>query len=202
MNNKSPENSIPKVREIEVDLLTPHDKVKRPIKRPSNKKKIILTSIGKRKPNINSPRIKANPNFKNIAELHNEELYLAVGCGVKISNQQRKSKLYSENRQYTWKTDDMHVRATGNFIKKITQRTNTKASNFSEFPQPIKEKQIKLNNMKPITLSKFRSRTVKRRNLASKLGRKKSPLKPNLKYYNIMTDLQKGKIRISPNKLC
>jgi hypothetical protein len=75
-------------------------------------------------------------------------------------------------------------------------------SNFSEFPKPVNEKQVKLGNIKPSELTKFRSRTVKKRNKGgSKLGRKKSPIKHNLKYYNIMTDLEKGKIRVSPNRL-
>jgi len=97
----------------------------------------------------------------------------------------------------------LYNRGNGGFIKKITQRTNTKISNFSEFPQPIKEKQVKLNNIKPESSNKFRSKTVKRRNkIGSKLGNKASPrLNHNLKYYNIMTDLQKGKVKISPNKL-
>ena len=156
--------------------------------------------MGKRKPNINSPRYKGDSKLPKFQPNKNEELYLAVGSGVRINNQQRKSKLYSENRQLTWNTDDF--RDTGNFIKKITQRTNTKVSNFSEFPKPIKEKQVKLGRIKSSEQTKFRSRTVKRRNMGtSKLGKKKTPIKKNLKYYNIMTDIQKGKIKVSPNRL-
>jgi hypothetical protein len=36
-----------------------------------------------------------------LQHLKNDGVYLAVGSGVKATNQQRKSKLYSENRQLT-----------------------------------------------------------------------------------------------------
>jgi len=105
----------------------------------------------------------------------------------------RKSKIYSQNRQSTSKTDDIYSREGGEYIRKITQRTNTKYSNFSEFPHPPKERQVKLKHLKENTLSKFRCRTVKRKNKGiSKLTQKKiTPRKNNnLKYYNIVTELQ------------
>lgn len=137
--------------------------------------------------------------------LNQKELYLAVGPGNKNAQPARKqSKLYSQNRQLTSKTDDIYNREGGEYIKKITQRTNTKFSNFSEFPNPIKERQVKLESKRVADeISKYRSRTVKRKNKGgSKLGKKISPKRnPNLKYYNIITDLQK-KQRLSPKRLC
>ena len=114
--------------------------------------------------------------------------YLAVGP------RGNRSKIYSQKRQLTNKTDDIETRDGGEYIRKITQRTNTKTSNFSEFPHPPKEKQVKLKHLKDNTLAKFRSRTVKRKNKkAQKLGLQKvTPKKNNnLRYYNIVTDLQK-----------
>ena len=67
----------------------------------NSRRKILASSMGKRKPNINSPRYKVEPKLPKFQPNQNEELYLAVGSGVKINNQQRKSKLYSENRQLT-----------------------------------------------------------------------------------------------------
>jgi hypothetical protein len=99
----------------------------------------------------------------------------------------------------TSKTDDIYTREGGEYIRKITQRTNTKYSNFSEFPNPIKERQVKLNQLKEDPSSKFRSRTVKRKNKgASKLGIKKVTPRRNK---NIITDLQR-KTKYSPQKLC
>lgn len=138
-----------------------------------------------------------------LQHLNKQELYLAVGPGNKQLSSIRKSKLYSQNRQLTSKTDDIYNRDGGEYIRKITQRTNTKISNFSEFPNQIKEKTVKLRNEKGDTLSKFRSRTVKRKNKGvSKLGKMITPRKNhNLKYYNIVTDLQR-KPKVSPNRLC
>ena len=50
---------------------------------------------------------------------------------------------------------------------------------------------------------KYRSRTVKRKNkgLSKFGGRISTKRSPNLKYYNIVTDLQKKKTRITPKKL-
>lgn len=129
---------------------------------------------------------------------------MAVGPNLKPNPKRKKSKLFSENRQYTSKTDDVHIRDGGEYIRKITQRTNTKISNFSEFPTPIQEKPVKLVQPQEEALSKYRSRTVKRKNKGiSKFGGKITAKRnPNLKYYNIVTDLQKQKQRIIPKNLC
>lgn len=135
--------------------------------------------------------------------MNNQGLYLAVGPEFKQPQSLRKSKIYPQNRQLTSKTEDIYNREGGEYIRKITQRTNTKISNFSEFPNQVKEKQVKLNPTKEDTLSKFRSQTVKRKNKgASKLGKRTTPQKKhNLKYYNIVTDLQR-KPKVSPRRLC
>ena len=127
-------------------------------------------------------------------------MYLAVGSNTKPTPKRKKSKIFPEHRQQTSKTDNVINRAGGDFIRKITQRTNTKFSNFSEFPTPIQEKQVKLNQHKKDELSKLRSRTVKRRfkNTSKSKGKKNTK---KLKYYNIITDLQR-KPKVSPRKLC
>lgn len=140
------------------------------------------------------------PKLQHLTNKQDE--YLAVGPSAKQTASTRKSKLYSENRQLTSKTDDIYNRDGGEYIRKITQRTNTKYSNFSEFPHTIKEKPVKLNPAKAAIIPKFRSRTVKKRAKGfGKIGPKVTPRKGHkLKYYNIVTDLQK-KPKASPNKL-
>jgi len=104
-----------------------------------------------------------------LQHLRKQNNYLAVGP------RGNRGKIYSQKRQMTSKTDDIYERKGGEYIRKITQRTNTKYSNFSEFPHPPKEKQVKLRHLNDNnTLAKFRSRTVKRKNKkANKLGLRK-----------------------------
>lgn len=174
-----------------------------PNKKLSSKKKIVVISSVKKKISSKMAAPKVGMKIPKLQHLNfMNSNYLAVGPRGKESVSGIKSKIYSQNRQLTWKTDDIYSREGGEYIRKITQRTNTKISNFSEFPHPIKERQVKLNQLQAQDLSKFRSRTVKRKNKGmSKFGMKKiSPLKNNLRYYNIVTDLQK-KQRVSPKKL-
>lgn len=136
--------------------------------------------------------------------LNKQNNYLAVGPRGNQKQSSWKSKIYSKNRQLTSKTEDIYWREGGEYIRKITQRTDTKYSNFSEFPHPPKEKQVKLKQLKGNTLSKIRSRTVKRKNkITSKFGMKKTSAQKNnnLRYYNIVTDLQK-KPQENNKKLC
>lgn len=151
----------------------------------------------------NGISIKGLSKMPKLQHLGRQELYLAVGPGGKHNSSTRKSKLYSQSRQLTSKTDDIYNRDGGEYIRKITQRTNTKISNFSEFPNQVKEKQVKLTQEKLNIDAKFRSRTVKRRlKGVSKLGSQSaSKRKHNLKYYNIITNLQK-KPKGSPKRLC
>jgi len=156
--------------------------------------------VAKKKPQMNAAALKGINKIPKLQHLNRQELYLAVGPGGKNNNTSRKSKIYSQNRQLTSKTEDIYNRDGGEYIRKITQRTNTKYSNFSEFPnQPVKERQVKLN---PGAIQKFRSRTVKKRNKGTnKLGKNfQKSRQQHLKYYNIVTDLQKSKA--NNNKLC
>jgi len=101
VNGGSPETSHSKVREIEIESLNQNDNARKPQKKLSNKKKIIVVSSNKKKPNIQSPRIKGIQKMPKLQHLKKDGFYLAVGSGVNLNNQQRKSKLYSENRQFT-----------------------------------------------------------------------------------------------------
>lgn len=179
------------------------DSSRKPKQKKSSKKKIIVINSAKKKVQTNGVSIKGLSKMPKLQHLGRQELYLAVGPGAKNNPSARKSKINSQSRQLTSKTDDIYNREGGEYIKKITQRTNTKFSNFSEFPNQVKEKQVKLNSEKLKTESKFRSRTVKRRlKGASKLGsRSASKRQHNLKYYNIITNLQK-KPKVSPKRLC
>jgi hypothetical protein len=175
---------------------------RRPNKKKSSKKKIIAVNSPKKKLQTNGVFIKGLSKIPKLHHLGKQEFYLAVGPGGKNNFSTRKSKLYSQSRQLTSKTDDIYNRDGGEYIRKITQRTNTKISNFSEFPNQVKEKQVKLNHEKLNNQSNFRSKTVKRRlKGASKLGnRSTSKRQHNLKYYNIITNLQK-KPKVSPKRL-
>lgn len=134
--------------------------------------------------------------------LNKENHYLAIGPRGNHKLNSRKTKILSKNRQLTSKTDDVGIRDGGEYIRKITQRTNTILSNFSEFPHPKHEKQVKLRHIKENAIGKYRSRTVKRKNKGFHKFRMKkiTPRKGNnLKYYNIVTDLQK---KSEGKKLC
>lgn len=149
--------------------------IKPTIKKKSNKKVIIFTS-GKKRIHNQGFRFRADKVPKQLFT-NKDEHYLAVGPGVKPIPYRKKSKIFSQDRQFTSKTDDIYFREGGEYIRKITQRTNTKVSNFSEFPTPIQEeRQIKLNQTKENISSKFRSRTVKKNNKGqSRLRNKLSP---------------------------
>lgn len=129
--------------------------------------------------------------------------FLVVGPRGNQKQSHWKSKIYSQNRQSTSKTEDIYWREGGEYIRKITQRTDTKYSNFSEFPHAPKEKQVKLTKLKGNALSKLRSKTVRRKNKGiSKFGMKKiTEKKNNMRYYNIVTDLQKIKPQENNKKL-
>lgn len=161
-------------------------------------KKIVVIAASRKKVVNQGMNLKAGKT-PVLQQLNNNKLFLAVETGLKPAAQ-RKSKLYSDNRQNTSKTEDLYSKEGGAFIKKITQRTNTKASNFSEFPTPIQEKQVKLGHMKEETILKFRSRTVKRKNKGvSKLRSKVSPVQNrNLKYYNIISGIQNNQLKVTP----
>lgn len=171
----------------------------KPKAKKSSKRKVVLVAANKKKTSGLGSGMKQPNKVPKLQHLNNRQNnYLAVGPRNKLNQNGRKSKLYSQNRQLTSKTDDIYNREGGEYIRKITQRTNTKYSNFSEFPNPVKEKQVKLNHLKEDTLSKFRSRTVKRKNKgSSKLGLKKVTPRRNK---NIITDLQR-KTKYSPQKL-
>ena len=172
----------------------------KPKKKKSSKRKVVLVASNKKKSSGLGSVIKGGLKVPKLHHLNNRQgNYLAVGPKNKQNQSNRKSRLFSQNRQLTSKTDDIYTREGGEYIRKITQRTNTKYSNFSEFPNPIKERQVKLNQLKEDPSSKFRSRTVKRKNKgASKLGIKKVTPRRNK---NIITDLQR-KTKYSPQKLC
>ena len=170
----SPENQT-KDNMLNVNSNLDVKNVKPTIKKKSNKKIIIINS-NKKKIYNQGFRFRADKVPKQIFT-NKDEHYLAVGPGSKPIPQRKKSKIYAENRQFTSKTDDVYFRDGGEYIRKITQRTNTKISNFSEFPTPIQEeKQVKLNQTKENTFSKFRSRTVKKKN--KNLSRLRSKVSP------------------------
>lgn len=100
----------------------------------------------------------------------------------------------------TSKTDNIYNRDGGQFIRKITQRTNTKFSNFSEHQTPLQSKQVKMAQTTKVEGPKIRSRTVKNRFKSNSKGRGQKN-RHNLKYYNIITNLQR-KPKVSPRKLC
>lgn len=111
--------------------------------------------------------------------------------------------MFVENRQQTSKTENIYNKEGGEYIKKITQRTDTKVSNFSEFPNPVQEKQVKLDQVKEAGILKFRSRTVKRKFKGeNKLRKALQDKNRNLKYYNIVTNLQKQPLKLNADKLC
>lgn len=194
----------PKAKPIQDNFLSPGTSVKQkgvksPSKKRSSKKKIVLVATNKKKTLSIGSTVKGVSRMPKLQQLNNkQDEYLAVGPVTNQIASNRKSKLYSENRQLTSKTDDIYNRDGGEYIRKITQRTNTKYSNFSEFPHPIKEKTVKLNPANNDNLSKFRSRTVKKRGKGvAKITPRKNH---NLKYYNIVTDLQR-KPKVISNKL-
>lgn len=166
------------------------------IKKRSNKKIYLATSGKQKRTQGQVIQFKADHNLRQNKITADDEHILAVGPTLKPNPKRKKSKLFNENRQYTSKTDDVYFRDGGEYIRKITQRTNTKISNFSEFPTPIQEKPVKLVQQQEDNYGKYRSRTVKRKNKGlNKFGGKITAKKnPNLKYYNIVTDLQKQKI--------
>lgn len=121
--------------------------------------------------------------------------YLAIGPRGNQKLNSRKTKIYSQNRQLTSKTDDVGTREGGEYIRKITQRTNTIMSNFSEFPHHPGERQVKLKHLKPNAIDKYRSRTVKKKskgNQKFKNHRGNSRKGNNHQYYNVGTNMHKN----------
>lgn len=145
------------------------------IKNKQSKKKVVVIASSKKKitAKIGPPKLgKKIPKLQHLNDRHDH--YLAIGPRGKESASVKKGKICSQNRQLTCKTDDIYTRESGEYIRKITQRSNTKVSNFSEFPHPMKEKQVKLNQIQAQDFSEFRSRTVKRNNKSMhKFGMKK-----------------------------
>jgi hypothetical protein len=145
------------------------------IKRKQSKKKVVVIASSKKKITAKIAPTKLGKKIPKLQHLNDRhDHYLAIGPRGKESASVKKSKICSQNRQLTCKTDDIYTRESGEYIRKITQRTNTKISNFSEFPHPKKEKQVKLSQIQAQDFAKFRSRTVKRKNNSvSKFGMKK-----------------------------
>ncbi|CAI2371028.1 unnamed protein product [Moneuplotes crassus] len=157
----------------------------------------------KKKVKINGSTFK-NKNKPNLQNLNKGSHYLAIGPRGNQKINSRKTKIYSQNRQLTSKTDDVGTREGGEYIRKITQRTNTIISNFSEFPNHPGERQVKLKHLKPNAIDKYRSRTVKKKGKGNqKLNnhRISSRKGNNNQYYNVTTNMQKNSTNDS-KKLC
>jgi hypothetical protein len=144
------------------------------IKTKQGKKKIVVIASSKKKITAKIASTKLGKKIPRLQHLDRHDHYLAIGPRGKNSASVKKSKICSQNRQLTCKTDDIYTRESGEYIRKITQRTNTKISNFSEFPHPMKEKQVKLSQIQAQDFAKFRCRTVKRKNNSmNRFGMKK-----------------------------